>query len=1019
METQSQVKGFKLMDKIINNILLYPNEPKYLCIDSQKLAAKLKNPDVWFRLLSLAGFESNSASQITFVSSNISQLKYVKDALKRKWNQNNDAFSCRCICNGVLTKMTVSSLYDGAGVQCDICGSITNKHSEYFWHCDPNLTHEHGYDVCGECKNNCIGNIKHCSYFNKLKQIMMDYKNDTSKNDKNITNIIDYYLHILKTHDADFDYIVSQLGSCDMVNCSMITTNIQNQQIENSDDIYDSVYTEIMNKIHCYFVHCYDIGNMLTFAEREEIFTVDKEEKDSDMLVNKRLIKMHKILKTRKNRCYLRTTTRYRQLSKLEEVKSNDDYDNLYSFGIVFEYGFAEEHNGDIFAEDKKWRTDNMVSVNPKYLSLKKELLSNSLSIITKRQFCSEYKKASIHFESRYCKTKYRPYILQRDDINKHITVQHLLSLMVYCNFDTLQYHFSKTYRTDQGQNHAEFYWLGRCLKMCTNFFGDMLMYSGSDMKFYHGISEQMSFKQCIGNELGDGIYIYGPLSTSCSFEVALNFTNDNKGMVVQFGGNWHAKYFSCSWVSDYANEKESLFIQTRKSIKMLDIIDVKNGIQYSMILNALDIINSILDINGGLLNSVGDVSDSMVGLIQNIIHHQLSCKRPSEYKSFRSLTEYGKQICNQYFEKKQAVKVDYLQCKEKYSFVLDEFGYSDTEWVKVDLIAILFPAMDFIRISDVNLCQFIVDNIASLHEQLQNPPEICIKATKHNEFTVKEAVHKLVGKQLYAMCDVDKNVLYVDTARNIKYVKKLVRGLGQKYYEDVDGDTSNWVNKLICAELSNESNTDSEEWFHKICVKQETVDIDWKSLASNPNLGIFKRFYVAEHQWINMKITFQLFPNVHNLYMKNIKISRFMMEDILIYLKKNEQTNLEYILIELSDGWKSPSDFPDYEKRVEVCKNLTGYFRDNIFENDWNDFKILYEMRDEKTKSIEDVYHVDSLITSYAVCQYQQRFKVVGFLLEDGGDTIHDQLYFRKMSDDNVVHVDKTGLGLESCSVM
>eukprot|EP01084_Bolivina_argentea_P040063 74032_1 len=129
------------------------------------------------------------------------------------------------------------------------------------------------------------------------------------------------------------------------------------------------------------------------------------------------------------------------------------------------------------------------------------------------------------------------------------------LSLMGYSNYTELQYKFSKTYRSNP-QNHREFYHLGKYLKMSVKEFGTPI-HKGTVKSFYHGIGEKLVLPSCIGV---DGVLIYCPLSTSSSLHVAINFTNENAGLVVEFGtcfDAYSAKCFSVSWLSDYASEQE------------------------------------------------------------------------------------------------------------------------------------------------------------------------------------------------------------------------------------------------------------------------------------------------------------------------------------------------------------------------------------------------------------------------------------------------------------------------------
>eukprot|EP01083_Nonionella_stella_P262100 891631_1 len=53
-------------------------------------------------------------------------------------------------------------------------------------------------------------------------------------------------------------------------------------------------------------------------------------------------------------------------------------------------------------------------------------------------------------------------------------------------------------------------------------------------------------------------------------------------------------QYFSCSWISQYSNEAECLFVQNANLLKISDITDVIRSHTYSPIITALYIINEM-----------------------------------------------------------------------------------------------------------------------------------------------------------------------------------------------------------------------------------------------------------------------------------------------------------------------------------------------------------------------------------------------------------------------------------------
>eukprot|EP01084_Bolivina_argentea_P000914 1670_1 len=226
---------------------------------------------------------------------------------------------------------------------------------------------------------------------------------------------------------------------------------------------------------------------------------------------------------------------------------------------------------------------------------------------------------------------------------------------MIYCNYDELQFEFSKTYRCID--THDEFFHLGKTLKHVIHTFG-VHCGDGNVHTFYHGVSEQLLFPHCIVDRAGfnPGICVRCPLSTTESFAVAMNFTNYNHGMIVEFGHlmTCAPKYFYVSWLSDYPNEREYLFMQNEgiDGLLVQNIINIKHGIEYKMIITALKKIEQITqedDILRLMEKSILTInaSEEMIGAI---VSNQLSKKLP-QYQLFCRNNPYLQNLCNKYFQ--------------------------------------------------------------------------------------------------------------------------------------------------------------------------------------------------------------------------------------------------------------------------------------------------------------------------------------------------------------------------------
>eukprot|EP01084_Bolivina_argentea_P059372 108423_1 len=229
----------------------------------------------------------------------------------------------------------------------------------------------------------------------------------------------------------------------------------------------------------------------------------------------------------------------------------------------LFGYNFIYDNQRRWFQHQPEW--SGVVIISAKYSTLKQEITTNSICRLTMNKFDNEFQKAQIYFNSSYCKQ------------NFDIKLEHILSLMFYCNHDELQYLFSKTCRDNNINQHNNFYHLGRTIKRAISIYGTDFN-KGNVNILYHGISKQLMFPSYIGYH-DNGITIQCPLSTSSSVTVASNFTNNKNGLIIEFAYkqsiyeisnsfdvSWPfkiCKYFSVSWLSDYANESEYLFYQS------------------------------------------------------------------------------------------------------------------------------------------------------------------------------------------------------------------------------------------------------------------------------------------------------------------------------------------------------------------------------------------------------------------------------------------------------------------------
>eukprot|EP01084_Bolivina_argentea_P300303 517778_1 len=268
---------------------------------------------------------------------------------------------------------------------------------------------------------------------------------------------------------------------------------------------------------------------------------------------------------------------------------------------------------------------------------------------------------------------------------------------MIYCNYTVLQYEFSKTFRkvsleeTKENikERHSYFWHFSKSLQEAVSING-VAIYQETIKRFYHGIGQELVFTSTTNKQ-----YIYGPLSTSSSMEVATIFTNMNNGIIIELGDNiGYALQLSVGWLSRFGNEAEHLFIGGEEGLQFTNIFCIKEGIECKPILAALDFISDLFE-----RRKPSEIIPSMQRLIQRILHHQLS-KHHDDFKPFSSLNEYGARLINSFFVNVKKLIICYDNIEQYFNFLLDLLvDIENNHTIKLDIFHMLLPNIEKMEI--------------------------------------------------------------------------------------------------------------------------------------------------------------------------------------------------------------------------------------------------------------------------------------------------------------------------------
>eukprot|EP01084_Bolivina_argentea_P170506 295447_1 len=594
----------------------------------------------------------------------------------------------------------------------------------------------------------CNGSISECDYFTHLLGVMDGSDLETI----NIDDILNNYLHLVYEHDddKDFELIHNKINArnCNILNCNIFMRNHRNRNKTNLSHLFHSnddqviLEKQILDKIHCHYAHCFDIGHRLTVHEKANAKNISSLTK---LLKNK-----HKTYREIHQKLARSTISKFVTIienENKEDYKQNEN-DNLnqYNFGVKFYYVDAAH------AEDDYGR-----GVRKKYKSFKEELITNKIMTINLCQFNSELKKAGKYFNSYYCqkviinqnqkenemfreKNKLKPYHIE-------ITVEHILSVLIYSNYDILQYEFTKTYRPiHQNESHEsickrheEFYFLGNYLNQTVHRLGKNI-HKGTIKSFYHGITEKLLFS------LQKGAKIESPLSTSSSMEVAINFTA-NKGLLVEFGCDvMNAIGLSVAWCSDFPNEREHLFIQSGAGLKFVNITDVKNDFDFDCILEAIHILNSLDVIDEHYSDRKGEIAARLI-------------KQETDTETWDSLNIYAKKLFHLYCSEITFLQINWKEMESKYSGIHQVLKTEKFNVIDFGLLGSLYPNLEEVYVSYMNLCVFLLDDIVN-HLQLSKIDELIIYyPDEHLGMSIDDVLKTYEKKFSQIGFDIDKGV--------------------------------------------------------------------------------------------------------------------------------------------------------------------------------------------------------------------------------------------------------------------
>ena len=190
-----------------------------------------------------------------------------------------------------------------------------------------------------------------------------------------------------------------------------------------------------------------------------------------------------------------------------------------------------------------------------------------NMVILKAKQFINTTKiknmkgKSTLHYDELY---------------DKPISMKHLHSVILYCDFSILSTSFTKTFReidereslTEIKQRNKAYYHLSKWLFQTIHGYGYKL-YDWETKQHKHEVL--YSGMSVILNMKNTDLYLRGPTSASRELIIAQNFSKGN-GVILELSGGSFEPRFDASWISRYPEEAERVFMFGYRSLKLVSI---------------------------------------------------------------------------------------------------------------------------------------------------------------------------------------------------------------------------------------------------------------------------------------------------------------------------------------------------------------------------------------------------------------------------------------------------------------
>eukprot|EP01084_Bolivina_argentea_P121413 215143_1 len=301
--------------------------------------------------------------------------------------------------------------------------------------------------------------------------------------------VLNDFHHLLSHHKNQFEEIYHQLmvksnncNPCKLSTCCMLTRSMQDpsslrskdmiskQIYYNTKQVNEIIMHHLLDKVHCYYFHTLDIGYKLSKDDKMQIQrNIDND--DSKNIDAKNDMYDNTIMQISKKIAAKREC--YSQLPRLSRLNNSrkfiTSHTNEVKYRNGFRYFYWDYYKNNNATSDNAYHTSGTGSggsipaangrsplkewyIEQKYLSMKDEMLNNHICSLTSTSWQRLLQKAHAHIDTDIVKkigfcsrsSTAKCYDMKYGTLMK---LDHLIAMMIYCNYTELQRKFTETYR--------------------------------------------------------------------------------------------------------------------------------------------------------------------------------------------------------------------------------------------------------------------------------------------------------------------------------------------------------------------------------------------------------------------------------------------------------------------------------------------------------------------------------------------------------------------------------------------